>query len=118
MTDNYKSGTEKMTDVENTCEPSPCSPPIGLNMKTNSTAPQVPIHINFSGTLDLTTIKNIVNIYHNSPVIHSLSHLEGVLNSHIKLNNIELELMDTMIQKYNNQYKSPLAKALNENENV
>lgn len=120
MTDKPKNIDENMTDKEVDFGMKRPGILISRNGNTNPSAapPQAPLHVDFSGNLTFKALRDIVDIYHNSPVIHSLNHLDAMMEHNTKLNNIELELMDLVFEKYNTTYKSPLAKALSENKNV
>jgi hypothetical protein len=71
--------------------------------------------VNIDGDVTFEKLRAVVDVFHNSPVIGQLNHLHyQIENRGYVFSQIEQNLMDDLIEKYNTKHKSPLAKAMSE----
>lgn len=67
-------------------------------------------------SLELEELVQAADILNNSTTLYYLRQLVDIMNGGYKLNPIEQRVMDSFINSYNLQYKSPLANAMKESE--
>lgn len=79
-------------------------------------APKVPSQVAVTKEMTIENMKSLVGVWHQSQVISNVLSFDNIFKGGYKLNNLELQLMDEMVNKYTTQYRSPLAKAMQEPE--
>lgn len=110
VTDKNRGLAQNMTD-------GPVEPTTQWGMKFCSAPTVATPSVNIDGDVTIEKIRAIVDNFHNSHHMNLIFQLNHAMAGKHSLSTLEQKLLDEVIEKYNTKYKSPLAKAMSEQNN-
>lgn len=71
-----------------------------------------------TSNLKAQQVRLLVEMWHNSDVITYIERIVEQVEGTYSFNELEVQIMDSLVEKYQTKYKSPLAQAMSERERL